>query len=754
MQSSVNYGDTAFSGTIAPDVPIVQPVVDQSGSTFAGTLANGMKDLDSIFSQGIQDQRTKNAKITGSLAGDITQRVNMYADAIDQGMSRAEALTRLRKDTNEWMSNNPGQEANIQEFLNKSIGSTTIAPELAEDTPKEKADKVEAQAAYQMGWSLDPNTPDQAVLANYRQHQVDLQKVADLGTKIDLIQKSGQVVTAPLIAQATMALHGAIASGLPWVQGQIADGMKALDGVTDPAARAQIIAGVESRITTQTALVDQMRTESGNAVDTSYMTDGYKTLLQNFKDVANGTETIAQYKGSDELQTAKIQHNLMLDPATAAAFTISKMSNFADPSVLIQLTSAATKTLQAAKDSGNNILGPNDPGAGTARSPDLVDKSTDTKLAFDYTAGAIKNMNADPSKVDADTTAETNATITGMFKSVAEHSSNGDPTQLNAFMKFMADPNVGSWIETHMKDIAPQVSSDARQIVEQNYQNVGVTLVNERWGAAQALIDKMDPNASADSLSIGRGLPGGAQRIVPVNLTDAITPVWNGSGIEFQVNAAYKNNAVMVNQAKSLTTDVAGPLNNMVRAQAHMEGTRDYQKVYDTEFAKRLWVAGGDVPGSITDLTPPLAADTAKATNAYFDKLKSVESGGNNDAVNPASSATGPYQFTKGTWADLSHKYPDAGLTANGRTDPTQNDVAIKLFTKDNERYLKSEGVPVTDQSRYAAHFLGNPSAVDVFKAPADTPIVDLVPRSTITANPFLKSMTVTDFMSWLDRKF
>lgn len=738
MQSSVNYGDTAFSGTIAPDVPIVQPVVDQSGSTFAGTLANGMKDLDSIFSQGIQDQRTKNAKITGSLAGDITQRVNMYADAIDQGMSRAEALTRLRKDTNEWMSNNPGQEANIQEFLNKSIGSTTIAPELAEDTPKEKADKVEAQAAYQMGWSLDPNTPDQAVLANYRQHQVDLQKVADLGTKIDLIQKSGQVVTAPLIAQATMALHGAIASGLPWVQGQIADGMKALDGVTDPAARAQIIAGVESRITTQTALVDQMRTESGNAVDTSYMTDGYKTLLQNFKDVANGTETIAQYKGSDELQTAKIQHNLMLDPATAAAFTISKMSNFADPSILMQLTGAATKTLQQAKDSGNDALGPNDPGAGTSRSPDLVDKSTDTKLAFDYTAGAIKNMNSDPSKVDADTTAETNATITGMFKSVAEHTSNGDPTQLNAFMKFMADPNVGAWIETHMKDIAPQVSTEARQIIEQNYQAVGVGLVNERWGSTKI---SWGPDA---------GRPGAPS----VDTSKAIVPTWNGSGIEFSVAPEFKNNAVVVSEAKKLSADISAPLNNMVRAQAHMEGTRDYQKVYDTEFAKRLWVAGGDVPGSIADLTPLPAADTAKATNAYFDKLKSVESGGNNDAVNPASSATGPYQFTKGTWADLSHKYPDAGLTADGRTDPTQNDVAIKLFTKDNERYLKSEGVPVTDQSRYAAHFLGNPSAVDVFKAPADTPIVDLVPRSTITANPFLKSMTVTDFMSWLDRKF
>jgi hypothetical protein len=98
------------------------------------------------------------------------------------------------------------------------------------------------------------------------------------------------------------------------------------------------------------------------------------------------------------------------------------------------------------------------------------------------------------------------------------------------------------------------------------------------------------------------------------------------------------------------------------------------------------------------------------------------ESQFNPDAHAPKGSATGLYQFIKGTWSDYVKKYGDKYpiLKQRGPDDPEANALAGALFIKDNSEILKKAGIPVTATSIYAAHFLGPDGAKKLYALPAD----------------------------------
>lgn len=137
----------------------------------------------------------------------------------------------------------------------------------------------------------------------------------------------------------------------------------------------------------------------------------------------------------------------------------------------------------------------------------------------------------------------------------------------------------------------------------------------------------------------------------------------------------------------------------------------------------------------------------------YLANIRAAESGGNDLAKNARSSATGRYQFTSGTWAEMMRRHPELGLTPDGRTDPLQQEIAIRAFTAGNAQTLKASGIEATGGNLYAAHFLGAGGAKTVLQAAGNAALEDLLPAGVISANPFLKGMSVDRFKAWADRK-
>jgi hypothetical protein len=142
------------------------------------------------------------------------------------------------------------------------------------------------------------------------------------------------------------------------------------------------------------------------------------------------------------------------------------------------------------------------------------------------------------------------------------------------------------------------------------------------------------------------------------------------------------------------------------------------------------------------------------------DSIIGVESGGNPNATNPSSSASGLGQFINSTWLstlkqarpDLADGKSDAELLAL-KTDPQLSREMTEAYANQNQAILSKAGVPVTPGSTYLAHFAGPGGAVKVLQADPNAPVESVLGEAAVKANPFLRGMTASGLQAWADKK-
>lgn len=129
-------------------------------------------------------------------------------------------------------------------------------------------------------------------------------------------------------------------------------------------------------------------------------------------------------------------------------------------------------------------------------------------------------------------------------------------------------------------------------------------------------------------------------------------------------------------------------------------------------------------------------APSSAPIDSYIDKVIGVESGGDPNAKNPNSSATGLGQFTNATWRDA---VKEAGkkYTLADRTDPKIAREILTSFTlKNAEKARKELGREPTHQDLYFYHLLGRYGAGEFLTAPKDKPATEFVTKAAAKANP------------------
>jgi hypothetical protein len=107
---------------------------------------------------------------------------------------------------------------------------------------------------------------------------------------------------------------------------------------------------------------------------------------------------------------------------------------------------------------------------------------------------------------------------------------------------------------------------------------------------------------------------------------------------------------------------------------------------------------------------------------SYLQTIAQIESGGNPNAKASTSSAAGMFQFTEGTWKDMTKKM-GKNYTLEDRFDPKKSAEVAQFFTAQNKKTLESgTGRAASNTDQYMAHFLGAGGAVKFLNAMQQNP--------------------------------
>lgn len=158
------------------------------------------------------------------------------------------------------------------------------------------------------------------------------------------------------------------------------------------------------------------------------------------------------------------------------------------------------------------------------------------------------------------------------------------------------------------------------------------------------------------------------------------------------------------------------------------------------------------------------SANSAMGSGSYgglVDRIIGVESGGNPNAKNPLSTATGLGQFIESTWLSMFEKYfPDRaenmtkGAILALRNDAQMSRQMIELYARENSKILQQAGVATNDAAVYLAHFLGPNGAIATLRASPGATTDQFLGQDQIAANAsILQGKTAQQVLAWAERK-
>lgn len=164
--------------------------------------------------------------------------------------------------------------------------------------------------------------------------------------------------------------------------------------------------------------------------------------------------------------------------------------------------------------------------------------------------------------------------------------------------------------------------------------------------------------------------------------------------------------------------------------------------------------AGRDTNAKLDEIKP--VAGTSAIPDDYWPTLAKIESGNRPYVKASTSSASGLYQFIRGTWLGEGGKWgPNNGAAFGGLMPSVDEQTArAKSFTEKNVKVLQGAGIPVNKATLYAAHFLGAGTAKAILAAPDSADAGKIAGEAATDANPsILRGKSVRQFKDWLAKK-
>lgn len=530
-------------------------------------------------------KKLKTQELINSNVSEFAQAQLRIADAVEAGdLSSQEGRMRMRANYTRGIADNPGLVEDYAKVHKDIISTSGLGKVVAEGTEEEQMSLAATKEASLAGWIPAHLSPDgkEAATQSYLQFkraQEDLKaeaakvnfatsKINQQAATVNLASSKVSLQSARLglvEKERTERSRSAIASGADAYNQRFTNSMDEIKLRLDrnEITREQAVQLADQQFNT----IQQTITAAGRDAGSDYLNSvisPMRSQYDNTKKFLTGEMTKEVLDNQNFINVAVQKNLLTADPQNAKLMAVTTMFQNAD------LTTMPAVNAQVVKMLGTN----SDPKTKPADIlPDTEDGKKDTQTYLNLLKSNLGASN-NGSLLNKDATGpEIDANISNVLRGIDAYSlSASNPAEYNTVVDFLASPEFGKY--SSLKGGLPaDTATSAKQVLQANYENQVMPLLKQAWEQS-----KTGPVAQVNA---GRNqIPTGGT----LNTSDAIKPTFTGSGVSFQVAPGITDQRTRA-KAADLNKQVAPVLNRLIRMSAHLEGTQDYKRIYNDNYA-------------------------------------------------------------------------------------------------------------------------------------------------------------------------
>lgn len=545
----------------SPVTPKATPV-DTSGVQRLQTVSNvlgGVRSLAPGFRASRAASRKAQAEAaTQTTVGSFLQQQLTVADAVEQGtITSQEGRSRLRANLSTALSNNPALTEDIRVAHSSIVTAAGGAKVVAEGTEEEKQFLKMSNEAREADWVANDASPEQVVeqTQDYFKfkrakddHSFKQQQLTFTKGRVDLTKSQLELETAVRVSEGQKAL-GALADTYSakfsrdintiresWENGDIDSKQAVIDANNAYAVIQTTInsVGLGAGATYVNALVEPMTTE-----------------WNNFKELATGALDKTIYENQLANLKTRQQYNVLVsDSVILEANTLQSLLKNADLSSHAAVAPRVSERMRLA--TGGVETNPFSSDAEEKKA-----KNAHYDVLKQNMRGSVRGTLVNKEQTESELAKHIDNELKSVTAFGPTRSSAEDMTDT---VGFIASPEFGRY--TVSKGGVPSTSApQARAIIQQQYEQVVLPL----------LVGEYDKAINTAGVR--------AQEVT----ADIIAPQFRGSGVTFVALDPSDQGAVV--SAQRLNSSTSPILNQIIRMSSHLDGSMNYEKEYEKNYA-------------------------------------------------------------------------------------------------------------------------------------------------------------------------
>lgn len=602
----------------------------QSLSGLGGILSNLQQGLSAYGRNKALADKKADKEQKNLVVASYVQDLMKVSRARDQGvLSLNAAKSQMRAITYDYLGNHSQYQDDILKAAGEVTKTSGLAKNIDQQSEQEKIDSADRAKASADGWKVNTGNPEidlpnldawravqhqntlwQAQVNEYNAMKAPLEyegakktlRQQDLTYQRGVIGKEADQI-ALLDAKMKHKSMVALSNIQDGYGHQYYTAMQDIKNKfdkggfsSDPAENAKLaVLAAQQQLAGVRSTIASIGSNAGGGIVSTLaqpMIDYNKGLIDYF------TGKSTSEKAQSDLNAAVAKKELLFfnnsDPDTQMYISASKLLG---PSVGMNLTAnvqtGVSKTIDKMKGlsvtdpSGRPVTdhGLHDGSVPGGMPPPLVapPKSSDAKTN-ESVLGAVKSaMSLDLSgQLDKEGQAELVGNVSKMIKSIHVYKDAVDhPAEYNGIMDWLSSGAANEWAVKHKGVVTGENGQKAAQALTDGYERSAKLAIKKEWeyGVTNAMTSSTNKSSNI----------GSAPEFLPdaVKVKDEVEPVFDGGKLTFKIKptSKYINNPYLVGRVITLNKKTAPLVTKLVRAQATLAGTNNYESVYNKNIA-------------------------------------------------------------------------------------------------------------------------------------------------------------------------